>query len=59
MGRRLAGLTQIKRKNLRPILEEAKMNWGFFLLVLIAVWALVGCQGTAGNDETAEVAAPA
>jgi hypothetical protein len=35
------------------------MNWGFLLLVLIAVWALVGCQGTAGNDETEEVAAPA
>jgi hypothetical protein len=35
------------------------MNWRFLLLVLIAVWALVGCQGTADIDETEEVAASA
>jgi hypothetical protein len=35
------------------------MNWRFLLLVLIGVWALVGCQGTADVDETEEVAVPA
>jgi hypothetical protein len=29
---------------------EAKMTWRFLLLGLIAVWALVGCQGTAEPD---------
>jgi hypothetical protein len=34
------------------------MNWRSLLLVLIVVWALVGCQGTADVDETEEVAGP-